>query len=138
MKHAAEHCERPDVTWMERIEIVAAYWEVPGDEVRTLYVVELYSNGLDELGSEAYKTVTDKQPLLCRLLTLAGQRLAALTSNVQSQTSFARNFSTMSPTLGAWVRSMVNLNHLLDFFFVIAILRFFHFVGRECVGEFGN
>jgi hypothetical protein len=95
---------------MEKIQDMADYWGIPGDEVRTLYVVELYSNGLDELGAEAYKTVTDKQPLLASLMLLAGQRLASLTSNTRSQTSYANNFSTMSPTLGSWVRSMVNKN----------------------------
>ena len=118
VRSAADLRVQPDVAWLEKVLEVADYWGIPGDEVRTLYVLELYSHGLDELGGEAYKTVTDKQPMLARLMLVAGQRLASMTSNTRSQAAYAKNFSAMSPTLGSWIRSMVrvrteekNLNH---------------------------
>lgn len=105
---AAEHCCQPDLAWFERIVEIARYWGINIDEVRSLYVVALYSHGLDDFGEEAYKSITEKQDLLPRLLNLAGQRIAALTNNTTSQTDYANYLSSMSPDLGAWIRPLVS------------------------------
>ncbi|XP_055341436.1 rab3 GTPase-activating protein non-catalytic subunit-like, partial [Paramacrobiotus metropolitanus] len=110
VRTAADHVTRPDVAWLERILEVAHYWGLSGDTVRTLYVCELYSHGLDELGEEAYKTVTDKGPLQSKLLSLAGQRLKSLLANTLSQTDYANYLSSMSPFLMSWIKSLEGRN----------------------------
>lgn len=108
VRSAADHCSQLDLVWFERILEVANYLNISSDEVRSMYVCELYSHGLDELGEESYRTVTDKQPLLSRLMLLAGQRIAVLTTNTTSQADYANYLSSMSPSLGSWIKTMVS------------------------------
>ena len=100
---ASEHGSWPEAEWLERITELAADWGLASDYVQSAYVHGLYSHGLDSLIQEAYKGVVDKQPLLSRLVTLAGQRLSALTLSDPDQT--ANSLSSESPVLGSYIRS---------------------------------
>ncbi|KAG1709741.1 Rab3 GTPase-activating protein non-catalytic subunit [Nymphon striatum] len=87
------------LNWMRKVYELSEIWNIEKDQLRAQYISELYSSGLDKLGEEVIKSLTDCEIVQSRLMAILGMRL-----NFVMQTSYShKKEALLTPQLTTWI-----------------------------------
>lgn len=90
--------------WSTAIYDLAGQVAVDTDPLKSNFVCELCSAGMDKRAQEAFLTVRDKATLCSKLLKIVGQRLAENIFDYRDPSETARILSSLPVPVSSWIR----------------------------------
>ncbi|KAG5866224.1 hypothetical protein JTB14_033440 [Gonioctena quinquepunctata] len=91
------------VRWMSKCVTLARFWNLDVDSLKCYQVVQLFSNGYDNLGEELIPAINNRVELGKLLLTIAVKRLKHFLS---SSPDLSENISALSTPLTKYMESL--------------------------------